>query len=129
MAICEPVVGAQSTTAEILKEATAKLIAASACLHEHLRAWCATNLRRISARQNLELLDRVNCKEAVGRAQGRETRQRTCSRLAQTISASGYTDIRTDAIDNEVVCAGALAIDAELSLLGKGRPSNRHSWR
>src|ERR1051326_4796517 len=129
IAICKPVIRAQSTAAKIFKEAAAQLVAARARLHHDLRAGRAAKLRRITARQNLELLERVDREQAVGRAERSQAGQRSRAGLAQPVGAGGYADVGADAVHHEVVRTRALAVNAELSLLGEGGLSYRHAGR
>src|ERR1051326_1627861 len=129
VAICKPVVGAQSAAAKIFKEAAAQLVAARARLHYDLRAGRAAKLRRITARQHLELLERVDREQAVGRAERCQAGQRSRAGLAQPVGAGGYADVGANAVYHEIVRAGSLAVDAELPLLRESRFGYRYAGR
>ena len=47
--------------------------------------------------------------------------------MAQTVGARGYADVGANAVHHEIVCAGALTVDAELSLLGESWPGDRYA--
>src|SRR5205085_6640364 len=106
-----------------------KLIAAGARLHENLRAGRAPILRRVSARQDLKLLQRVNRKETVRAAERREAGQSACAGLAEAVSTGSNADVGRDAVHHEVVGAGALAVDGELPLLAEGGAGERDAGR
>ena len=58
-----------------------------------------------------------------------QARQRARAGLAQSLSSGSDANVSADAIDHEVIRAGALAIHAELSLFSKRRFSHRDSGR
>src|SRR6266568_6937242 len=65
VAVGKPVVGSESAATKIFKKTAAKLIAARARLQDHLSARGAAIFGRKRARQDLELLQGINRKQAV----------------------------------------------------------------
>src|SRR5439155_3382456 len=99
-----------------------KLIRARTGCYGNLRSWSAAEFRGVGGSLDAKFLQRILRNQVVGAACHAESRGSAGGAL-QKSGGRRNADIGTDAVNREIVRAGALPIDAELAGIRAGRRS------